>query len=335
MTANGDYALVIGIAHYPGLKKLEGSVSDSRRVAEWLRNQGGLPKANVTQLESTNADQEKPILDQVEEEFDHIIEQARKGDSPRRLYVYFAGHGSSQELEHIALIMANANEAKLNRAMDAKAYREALARRVFPEQLYLFDCCRSYDARITGHGPSWTTNPAAAPLPGLVQWTMCAAGFKQAAYERNLHYGERRGLFTAALLEGLEGAAAEGTIITVDGLSAYVDRRLKDLTRRERVRQCYWPLKSGADRLILSTTAKPWFRQVTITLPAGTTRVVVYDDRRGIVTVEQASPGDPGVVLNLPLGWYEISAEPAGGSEAIDLLPSENPYRLDLRGSAS
>lgn len=343
MTHDRDYALVIGIAHYPHLKSLLGPLNDARRVAEWLRGPGGLPSGNVKVIESQGLEHERPVLPEINAGLDEIFEraEAQAQESPRRpvrrLYVYFAGHGCSRERNHLALIMANANTRNLNRAMNATEYRNALARRMFPEQMYLFDCCRKYDSRITGHGPDWTSDDAEEDVQGLTQVVMYAAGFKQAAYERSMRWSLRRGLFTQALMEGLEGAAAtESRMITSAGLGSYVQRRLAVLTKSEKVRQCYTGDTQGEKQhLILATDVEPWLREVNVTLPVGATRIVVNDDHGDTVGMQVTAPGQTQAALHLALGLYTIKVEPTGVSTPIDLLPDldGNSYHLDLRGN--
>src|SRR3712207_8864066 len=55
----GDYALVVGIADYDGLRQLQGPTGDATRIAQWLEKGGGLPEANIdrksTRLNSSHA----------------------------------------------------------------------------------------------------------------------------------------------------------------------------------------------------------------------------------------------------------------------------------------
>jgi hypothetical protein len=242
MTTASDAALVIGIAHYPWLNRLDGPVADAERVADWLVTRGGLLTANLELVLSDGSAQGHPILQEIDDAFGRIFARARSRDTARRLYVYFAGHGCSQEVKHIALLMANADLENLNRAMNATEYRDALAQRLFPEQIYLFDCCRNYDRSVTGRGPEWTYDKSAPPMPDSIQVVLYAAGFTEYANERNLIYNHRRGLFTEALIEGLNGAAASGDlsggagIVSTARLIPYLRDRLDQLTDSGRER---------------------------------------------------------------------------------------------------
>jgi hypothetical protein len=340
MTADYDAALVIGISHYPSLRPLQGPVGDATRFADWLRGTGGLPAVNVELVVSDNIEPGRPILSEIDEAFDRIFNRARAWPEPRRLYVYFAGHGCSKAIDHLALLMANADLDRLNRAMNATEYREALSYRAFPEQIYLFDCCRNYDSTVTGRGPEWTAiNPdVSPPLTGLVQVVMYAAGFTEFANERNLIYSERRGLFTKVLLEGLAGAAAQHDlvsgqgIVTTDRLIPYVRDRLDELTRQENVRQHLWPVRLGARPLVLATGITPRHRTLQVDLPPGTTRLVMQPEQGGTGVDMEVPPGQTQVQVDLEMTVYNVAAQPSGVQETIRILPT-TPASLDLGGS--
>jgi hypothetical protein len=341
MTADNDFAVVIGIAHYPHLRTLDGPVIDAQRVERWLRTQAGLPGANVETVVSSKDVKDRPILEEVDVAFDSLFRKAKAAGGARRLYVYFAGHGCSQAIEHVALLMANADQDRLNRAMNATEYRKALAQRLFPEQVYLFDCCRNYDRSVSGRGPEWTFDPGAAPVAGLTQVALYAAGFTEYANERHLLYSERRGLFTEALMEGLNGAAATldqvtgRGIVTTDRLIPYVRDRLDDLTRKERVptRQHLWSEPLGVPRpLILATGVAPWRLHLDVTVPAGTTRVVVQDERWQVQASQEIASGDTSAGFDLELTSYTVTAQPSNISKTLRLLQN-GPQQLELGGS--
>jgi uncharacterized caspase-like protein len=338
MSADYDAALVIGIAHYPWLRSLEGPIRDANRFADWLRGPGRLPASNVKTVISDEATHGRPILDEIDAAFDCIFAQAEDWEAPRRLYIYFAGHGCSKEIDHVALLMANATETRIERAMNATEYRKALAKYLFPEQVYFFDCCRNYDSVVTGRGPELTVNPEAGPVIGLTQFVMYAAGFTQYANERHLVYSERRGLFTEALMEGLNGGAAmidpltrEG-VVTTDLLIPYVKDRLHELARQENVRQQLW---QGAPynprRLVLATGIDPWRRRLPVRLPPNTTRLVVQDQLGGMV-VDRPVSGETVEQLDLEMTQYTVTAEPSDARATIRMLPG-SPAELDLGGS--
>jgi hypothetical protein len=331
-----DFALVIGIAHYPRLRSsLEGPVGDAERMREWLLGPGQVPEANLELVVSNEAIAERPVLDEIDAALDRILHQARPAG--RRLYLYFAGHGCSKALDHLALIMANADLEHLNLAMNATEYRQCLATRVFPEQLYFFDCCRNYDAGVIGRGPPWTLLPDAAPLPGLTQVVLYAAGFTEYANERHLLYSERRGLFTEALLEGLYGGAATFDIsagtwtVSTRRLIPFVTDTLHELTRQENVTQHMWTDTRGVQHdLVLATGVKPPpQRPVSVVVPSDTRRVTLFDDRVGILEMRDLADGPAAVTFELRPGQYAVRAEPSGATRPFNLV--DRPLEVDLR----
>jgi len=338
MTTEHDAALVIGIAHYPWLNELQGPAEDAKRVADWLRTHGGLPDANVKLIVSQKETEGQPILDDIDKAFEQIFASATAWKTARRLYVYFAGHGCSREIKHLSLLMANANLDYLNRAMNATQYREALAQRLFPEQVYMFDCCRNYDRRSIGRVPDWTFDESIPPLQDSIQVVLYAAGFTEYANERHLIYNHRRGLFTEALIEGLKGAAATGGlrgggIVTTTRLIPYIRDRLNVLTRAEHVRQHMWHDVSGArDSLVLATGVVPWLQSVRVRVPPGTTNLQVLDSYSHLVEDRGVAPNQTSVDIELELTTYTLTAQPGGASAPIRLLPN-GPTELELKGS--
>ncbi len=337
MTADYDAALVVGIAHYPQLRSLQGPVRDAQRVADWLRGSTGLPTANLELVTSDTAKPGQPILDEIDNAFDRIFALAQSWPSTRRLYVYFAGHGCSRTIDHLALLMANANKDYINRSMNATEYRRALAYRLFPEQIYLFDCCRAYDYTVVGRGPEWTTDEAKEALPGLIQLVMYAAGVHELANERNLIYNDRRGLFTEALIEGLNGAAARRNPLTGQGevtserLISYVRDRLDQLTKNENLRQHAWLETRGIPRpLVLATGVTPRLVTLKVTVPRGTRRLVVQDEHNGLVLDKRIS-SSVAEVPELEMTGYTITAQPSGAKKTIRVLP-DIPTDVDLGG---
>jgi hypothetical protein len=142
------------------------------------------------------------------------------------------------------------------------------------------------------------------------------------------------------LMEGLEGAAATLDqvtglgMVTTERLIPYVRDRLDDLTGKERVptRQQLWSEPLGVPRsLVLATGITPWRKQVNVTLPPGTTRVVVQDDRWQTQATREVAPDERFVAFDLELTSYIFTAQPAGTSKTVRLLP-DGPLQLDLGG---
>jgi hypothetical protein len=334
VSAQYDAALVIGIKHYPALRSLQGAAADARRFASWLVDRAGLPPANVRLVTGEEAAPGRPVLQEINDAFTYIFQLAQAWPAARRLYMYFAGHGCSQEIQHLALLMANADPGNLNRAMNATEYRLALRRRTFREQLFLFDCCRQFDLLVRGQIPEWTVQPGAPAVDGLVQISLYAAGFTEIANERHMRYSERRGLFTEALMEGLEGAAStddprHGGVVTTGRLIPYMKDRITELSRHENLRQEMECEQFGgtAGPIILATEVPPWRRPVVVNAPPGRERIVVRDEAARVV--HDVPLAGSTVTLDLELTSYTLCAEPGGEDIVVRVLRS-GPDRVSL-----
>jgi hypothetical protein len=292
--ANEDFAVVIGIARYPRLRDLQGSVQDARESYDWLVGPANVPPAQVKLVLSKDPPEpgERPIQDEIDDAFQEVFEQARQlriqRVEPRRLYVYFAGHGCAQEARHVALLMANALVGDLNRSLDTESYHKGLINlAIFPEQVLFYDCCRNYDQRVVGRRSPWDDGKPALGSNAVKQVILYGAGFTEYASERALVVpSERRGLFTKALLEGLRGGAAKPRhkprhrkwVVTYMSLANYVQKRLDEMTRREGLKQHVSSNTAGiAGDLDLVEVDTPGLWDVTVKTSVSAGEVVAYD----------------------------------------------------------
>jgi hypothetical protein len=321
-----DYALVVGIRRYPGLKDLQGPVEDAHDFLAWVTGGGGVPRANVQTIISDMPPKpgDRPALEEIDQAFDTLFKQAAKKPA-RRLYAYFAGHGCSAEPDHLALLMANASMAYLNRAMNAPEYHRGLAKRpLFKEQILFYDCCRNYDRRARGRQPEWTDDAPAAGTEDVKQFIMYAAAFTQFANEKVIDYSERRGLFTKALLEGLRGEAPTRVggkwVVTTASLVPYVTHRLEELAKQFQLRQKPSLGPGTTDELIL-TEVQPKLQTVTITgVPDGTV-VIVCDDRLSEIVRGTVQGG--AVQFDLAFATYQFKVDGQAGGLLKDVKPGE------------
>jgi hypothetical protein len=333
---DGDFAIVIGIAGYRFLRALEGPLEDAKAFESWLVKFGRVPRRHIRLVLSRRTDAERPAQEQIDDAFMNIFKKAlqrrNRSQAVRRLYVYFAGHGCAADVRHVALLMANARIEALNRALDSAQYHSHLVNRgLFPEQILFYDCCRNYDHRIRGQAPGWTpAEPNGIYAPHVSQFVLFAAGFTEFAYERPFRYGVRRGLFTRALLEGLQGAAAvlsqltPGTYdITSDSLKVYVRNRLDELTEEENVRQhLAWNPAGSTEDVVLVRHATPQMWRVSVRAPFPTGEIVVSDKWGEDIGRENV---DEGVArFDLPPGLYTFKVPPAW-SVTAEVGPGKRP----------
>ena len=213
-----DYALVLGINHYPGIKdrSLKGAIRDAEQFRDWLHDTtlgGGVPTANVETVLSTGSPV-TPLHDQVDEALDRLVQRAKEHGSARRFYFFFSGHGIAQieqERTPTAFCLGKWTEHWRNYALDSDCYVNYIVNtQRFAEVILFADCCRIRKFTVYGRCPAMG-NIAPGTAPSTVrQFRAHATELMDFAYEAAAASGsEVRGHFSRALLNGLWGAAAE------------------------------------------------------------------------------------------------------------------------------
>lgn len=225
--ANGgdDWALVVGIAHYPHYgptpnddNDLGGPVHDAQDVASFLKTDYGVK--NVTLLTSLSQNgsawtsKARPIRSDIEAWLQELMMQSLKnvqaGSGPRvgrRLYIYLSGHGLAPRKSDRALVTANAMSRTLVDHVLATSWHEHLCNtKYFDEYVLWMDCCTQARVTLLPSVPPFEVKPPLIPRPPQV--LACAAKYPYLAVELPLGPGgEFRGVFTYELLQGLRGAA--------------------------------------------------------------------------------------------------------------------------------
>ena len=206
-----DYAVVVGVAHYPGLSAdgaaadLEGPNNDAASVYEWLltlRAAGlSLPTSADQASGHSSADppDPQPSQGEVEQALEWVEEQTRQA-AGGRLYLYFSGHGFAPVLEEGALFTAEATQVS-----PAYVYAHAWLRwfrkaQRFREFVLWMDCCMNYQQSISRR--QWILRSEirnGVPGPAFV----AVAAQTKRALEDRMSDGQVHGVFTWTLLQGL------------------------------------------------------------------------------------------------------------------------------------
>ncbi len=228
-----DYALVIGINHYPNYRPLQGAVEDAKEFSEWLVDQnvgGGLDPANCKTILSSDQPL-RPVWDDIDVTLAELRKQAAASGG-RRFYLYFSGHGHAGESEDVNLCLGRWAPAGSSRvALSANGYYRFFAECVgFKEIVVLLDCCRVRVVGAAGMQPGESC-PKPLDTAGKVRFFKAfATEFQSASYEA-AGQGEDnslvRGHFTRALITALRGgaASAEGGV-KPSTLKAYLEREV-------------------------------------------------------------------------------------------------------------
>ena len=228
-------AIVVGIQGYPELPpKLRGPRNDAQRFYDWVTTVGGVDPANARLIvdqepQAASSLDARPTPEMVQREFDKLEVDARTsatGQAGDRLYLYFSGHGFGQSLTDAALLMANATQFRTRHHIPGSAWADFFyANGYFKEVLLFIDCCRERYNTAPLNGPGGTL--PAEPPAGARRFYAFAAKYGKLAVETDIN-GQVGGVFTATLLDGLNGGASEEDgRITGATLKAYLYENMK------------------------------------------------------------------------------------------------------------
>lgn len=234
-----DYAVVIGIKDYPafdGVNPLKGPENDARAFYNWLisKKGGWLKKENVALIVSSefgapfqNPKTARPVVNEIQGAFEDLQDKAAanqaKGDGyqvGRRLYIYMSGHGFAPTFEETGLLMANATPERAGATYHILGQYTAdwfFKAKCFEEVFLFMDCCREVFP-VQGFNKSFKELNAKGAITQVKRFYGLATMWSGVAKEKDID-GQRRGLFTDALIKGLEGAACNPNTGNVTALS--------------------------------------------------------------------------------------------------------------------
>lgn len=265
-----DYALVIGIDHYPTFRCLRGPVADADDFYKWLIDPdgGGLDPSHCATVYPPKLPGDtrcvtedikncvwkqntpcgwypgQPPYDPDQGEIDQkcwsLLDRVRErrrvtGKRSRRLYFYYSGHGFSREHTGADLCLARWSTTFRSAALDFDNYSKVLVDYgLFDEIVFFLDCCRVSEVTAVGLRASFPP-PMADPDAGSVQ-TLVAFATEYQAVAREAAIGDSgpiRSIFTQVLLNALRGAAARpgGGVVGRD-LAAHLDHEVPLLSQK-------------------------------------------------------------------------------------------------------
>ena len=309
-TLDSHFALVVGIDDYPQHNSLSGAANDAGAFVEWLTNTdtgGGLPAENIELIRST-AEPPTPLQYQIDFALDRLLESAKTATGTPRLYFYFSGHGLGQKVDDAAMCLSVWSLRLRGAALSSQEYANYTHQSgVFRELFFFLDCCRNVVEGAAGKGPML------APLNGkgvggVRRLVAFASEYGDNAFEGWMG-GNRRGVFTTALLEALWGAASkDGLGVTPEDLKKYLEvelPRLATLAKIEQIPDVYsnFPA-SKPPRLGLGSRPS----SVTIEFTPGRAGPVVLFDG-DLDQVKRGSADSGPWTLVLEKGLYELVDE--------------------------
>lgn len=229
-----DHALVIGIARYKDEDRfppLDGPVNDCAGFVQFLQGAGQVPPANIHQVvwDPHNADLQ-PFRGHIDTALDDLLYSSR--GTPRRgrrLYLFAAGHCEAAGATDLNVFTADSTRLAAN-AFPLHGLADAIRKSaLFKQIVVIADGCRDPgDSRALPLFEALPRAPReAVKKVRLMQAYACS--YSELAFEKEID-GKVWGLFSYAIIEGLNGAARDrdGKVST-DTLKEYVEARLSEL----------------------------------------------------------------------------------------------------------
>lgn len=348
MARNPDhYAIVIGIDGYPQLPPLRAANQDATHFAAWLQkdNGGGLDPNNIQLIVSppklpSDPFEAQPVAVKIDRALTRLGFE-KGGRIGTRLYFYFAGHGFGPEFDNIGMLMATAAPKRLRHNLGLQEFRNFFRNsEAFDEVVFILDCCR--DPR---GAPTFGPGIDLAELkPGVAvrDWVVMAAEYGDKAFEpvSDKETGERRGILTKAILEGLTNPdAADGLgRFTASSLVKYVGYRVRQLSTDARLQQTPdvdGPRPQG--ELVFSTIPHSELSWLKVRISASPTlqgELVLMDDksleilRRPAAGLTKENPWELHLLRNR---WYSLTHVQGGDAsppKVLKLDHAPDPYEL-------
>ncbi len=326
--ANEDWAVVVGVRLYPALSNLDGPEIDANGFYEWLisTNGGAVPAEQIALILSSQfpavniATHAEPTHLRVQEVFDDLQDVAEKNHQAgkgyrvgRRLYIYLSGHGCAPRFDDAALLMANATRLRVGYHILGKLYANWFLRSNFFDEAVLFmDCCRESYPQTPPNIPPYIDITGSDAVDKAKKFYGFGTKWSRLSRERPMEDGKVHGVFTWALLKGLQGEACDPETgqVTAATLGNYLYNNMKAFLTAEDLADPDVPKEPDLEfdnnpthPIVFATVPVPQY-PVTINLPANTAgkQVEVINNRLQRVASILATP--PVWQLHLKRGTY-------------------------------
>jgi len=221
MSKVGRRALVIGIDKYLNVPSLAGCENDARAVAKLLAsNEDGTPNYDVALFLASCAGDSTISRHELRARLQRFFEREYRGD----VLLYYSGHGA---LTGVGGYMATSDAIQNDLGIPMNELLQMACQSGARDVLIILDCCHSGDlGTIPLLARADQTNPLSVLRENMT--VMAASKATQAAVESGGH-----GLFTSALIDALEGGAADHMgWVTGPAIYAYVERRFGEFDQR-------------------------------------------------------------------------------------------------------
>lgn len=328
--SNTDWALIVGVSRYREKRfgDLEGPERDAREFFAWVTSPqgGGIKNRRHVRLilsprggKGKPAHKPKPTAEQITEFFEELEEVAKANAAKgkglkvgRRFYIFLSGHGFKPTDEETALLTANAQMDVLHH-LPAKAWANLFYKGLRFEEIVLFmDCCRPLVPKTPIVPPLLKIAPDPSYRNVGKVFYAFATSSGRTARERAMEDGKVRGVFTAALLEGLKGAAAtdpDRKEITTADLRNYLYNSVERFTDPKnpavKLRPVVEPSQNETLDFVIGR-AEPKTFPVRIHLPAGSKGRTVNLRRANLKIFRDYVAESRTLDVSLPIGLYGV-----------------------------
>lgn len=231
-----DWGVVVGVDQYVGAKdSLDGAVRDALRFRTWLLDGLGVPEDQV--FVSLSPRHTSPAVDPAMVVFPATRTGVRDAldelrvrldiaiETPRRLFLYFAGHGITSRRSGIgeqALLTADFSCRNPDNSISVPSLLDWLQGLPIPDQFIFIDGCRNAPMDGLFHvGRMPFDNPPSAGAPIVQQFVFNATASGLKAYELG-PAGEEHGVFGNELVTAL--TRCSGAMTWDADAAAYVVR---------------------------------------------------------------------------------------------------------------
>ena len=218
------YVLAIGVAKYRDERlKLAYAAKDAHDFVHAIARQEG---RLYRKIDSTELLDEKASKDAILDGLDTIQRQTTANDVAM---IFLAGHGVDDANDFYYFLPVGADTGKLKSTAVPYSEIKNTVKSIAGKVLLFADTCRSGDIMGARRGPpdiQRIVNELASAENGAVVFASSTGN----QYSQEDPKWEN-GAFTEALVEGLNGARAEGGRVTIDLLAFHISERVKELTK--------------------------------------------------------------------------------------------------------
>ena len=234
------YALVVGVSRYKfhegGLNDLEYAHADSRSIADFLKTRAGFRDADISYLENENA-----TVENVRAAVDLFLDRARENDL---VFLFVASHGTQDPFDpkNLYLVLHDSKVTNMSRtALNMSELQTLFTTRLRAKRMViLIDACHSggvdggptTGTRQLERNENNTFNVYAEKLFSGEGRALLTSSDVNEISQEGKKWGGGHGVFTWAILEGLNGVADvnRDRVVTTGELFDFVSDKVRQQT---------------------------------------------------------------------------------------------------------